>query len=71
MSEAEEQIAALKELRKYVVWTRRSSAIEVGDKDLLIKNIIQCQEAIRAIDEAIAEEEKALVSTPNAKQMMG
>lgn len=52
----EEQIKALQDLRAYVVETRRSSAIQVGGKDDRIQSIIDCQEAIRAIDEAIADE---------------
>lgn len=58
MDTTDEQIDALKKLREYVVETRRSSAIAIGDVDGRIQSIIECQEAIRAIDEAIADEEK-------------
>ncbi len=53
-----EQISALTELRNHVVETRRSSVAIPGDKDARIKSIIECQEALRAIDEAMAEEKK-------------
>jgi len=56
MSQTNEQIKALEDLRAYVVETRRSSAVTIGDKDNRIKSIIECQEAIRAIDEAIEDE---------------
>lgn len=52
------QIENLQQLRDYVLETRRTSVIEIGDKDDRIKSIIKCQEALRAIDEAMAEEKK-------------
>ncbi|MEP9348569.1 hypothetical protein [Xanthobacter sp. KR7-225] len=67
MPEADKQIAALKELREYVLETRRTSAVAIGDKDERIKSIIECQQALRAIDEAIAEEEKARTANPSVR----
>ncbi|MFG1221696.1 hypothetical protein [Xanthobacter wiegelii] len=57
MSETDDQIAALKDLREYILQKRRAIVIAQGDKDGRIKRIIECQEALRAIDEAILEEE--------------
>lgn len=57
--ERQAQIAGLTALREYVVKARRTSVIAVGDKDDAIKHIVECQEALRAIDEAIAEENRS------------
>ncbi|WP_024281209.1 hypothetical protein [Xanthobacter sp. 126] len=65
MPDVDVQIAVLKELREYVLQTRRTSVIAQGDKDGRIKSIIECQEALRAIDEAIAEEENLRPVNPS------
>ena len=54
-----EQIEGLKELRAYVVETRRTSVIAIGSIDDRIELIIQCQDAIKAIEEALADERAA------------
>lgn len=59
MSDREKQIAGLKALREHVLAARRTSVVAIGDKDGQIKHIVECQEALRAIDEALAEEEGA------------
>ncbi len=57
-TETDEQIAGLEKLRTFVVETRRSSAIAIGDETSRINSIIRCQEALRAIDDAIREEKE-------------
>ena len=53
-----EHLKALQELRDYVVKTRRDTAAATGDPDGRIKHIIKCQDAIRVLDEAIADERR-------------
>ena len=50
-----EEIARLKALRAYVVESRRGAG-ETLEAD--VKQVTKCQRAIRAIDEAIADERK-------------
>jgi hypothetical protein len=57
------QIQGLKAMRDFVVESRRSTVATFiantrGNKDESIKHIIQCQQAIAAINAAVADEEE-------------
>ena len=62
-----EQIEGLKDLRAYVIATRRTGVRAIGHTDDRIELIIQCQDAIKAIDEAIADERAAQALTRQLK----
>jgi hypothetical protein len=55
-SEADERIAGLEKLRQFVVDARRTSATAIGGETGRIDSIIKCQKALRALDDAIADE---------------
>lgn len=59
-----EEIERLEALRAYVVKSRRGGALPTLEAD--VEHIIDCQRAIRAIDEAIADEHKLKNENPPA-----
>lgn len=55
---AGDYIEALTKLRAYVVQARRTTSTAIGTQQDAVDHMIECQVAIKAIDEAIADEER-------------
>ncbi len=57
-----EQINRLKEMRKHLIFLRQSVVASSGNDDVRIAEVVSIQTSLRAIDEAIADEQKGISS---------
>ena len=62
VKELDTLIAKLEDLREFVVKSRRDAILTGDDKEKAIDYVKEAQAAIRAIDEAIADEKAAKAS---------